>query len=463
MKTLKVLLLKRYLLTLLIILIISSIILSVTGCAQEEKSKLFVFCNDALYSLSINEQMQIEKTKITDPIVEIDKKTKTKFFCLGAEAPFLFPTPPFTSIDGEKMIIRCSIEKDRKESPLSCLETPPFYAMVNTDGSEKRLLLFQPPKVEEDNGYKFWGSPWFSVSEKKYYYIIVKEKFSEGGKITEHETQLWKANFDGSDRKNLLKEKGVFYYPEQYYAYWEFGSFIESPDGENILFFFAKDPFSHYVEYLNLWLMNINTGEKRNLTEEIRKYLDDKEACIFETLFSPDGKKIIMFIGYTNKMGIWSMNIDGSDKKNLTENLENKELLYPFFLISSDSKILFLKELKNEDNNGNNYSGPDLDIWIMNLDGTNIKNLTEKGPKCRFPLGRYESYIPGYKFQNIPALPPGFIKFSPDSKKIVFKGKDKNGYSLWIMNSDDSEKKTLVKKLRINLSKNSLKKIKNGL
>ena len=263
MKTLKVLLLKRYLLTLLIILIISSIILSVTGCAQEEKSKLFVFCNDALYSLSINEQMQIEKTKITDPIVEIDKKTKTKFFCLGAEAPFLFPTPPFTSIDGEKMIIRCSIEKDRKESPLSCLETPPFYAMVNTDGSEKRLLLFQPPKVEEDNGYKFWGSPWFSVSEKKYYYIIVKEKFSEGGKITEHETQLWKANFDGSDRKNLLKEKGVFYYPEQYYAYWEFGSFIESPDGENILFFFAKDPFSHYVEYLNLWLMNINTGEKR--------------------------------------------------------------------------------------------------------------------------------------------------------------------------------------------------------
>ena len=157
-------------------------------------------------------------------------------------------------------------------------------------------------------------------------------------------------------------------------------------------------------------------------------------------------------------MGIWSMNIDGSDKKNLTENLENKELLYPFFLISSDNKILFLKELKNEDNNGNNYIDLDLDIWIMNIDGTDIGNLTEEGPKCRFPLGRYEPYIPGYKFQNIPALPPGFIKFSPDSKKIVFKGRDKNGYSLWIMNSDGSEK-SLGKKLRINLSKNSLKKI----
>jgi hypothetical protein len=75
MITRKILIFKKYL---LIILLTSSIILSVTGCAQEEKSKLFVFCNDALYSLSINEQLQIEKTKITDPIVEIDKKTKTK-------------------------------------------------------------------------------------------------------------------------------------------------------------------------------------------------------------------------------------------------------------------------------------------------------------------------------------------------------------------------------------------------
>ncbi len=455
MKTFRVLPLKRNLLTILVIL---SITLSFIGCAQGEKSKLFVFCNDALYALSTNEGLQVEKTKITDPVVEIDKKTKTKYFCLSPEAPFFFSVPRFVSVDGEKMIIQCSIEKDKKESPLSCLEGSPFYVMVNTDGSGKRLLL--PPKVEENDGYKFWHwVPWLSVSEEKYYYVIQRVKFYEGGRQAEYETQLWKANFDGSERKNLLKEKGVFCSPEPYYAHWEFGSFIESPDGENILFFFANNPFSPYEEYLylNLWLMNINIREKRNLTEEMRKYLGTEEACILEALFSSDGKKIIMFIRHPDKYGIWSMNIDGSDKKNLTENLKDKEQLYPFFLVSSNNKILFLKEVKNKDYEEDPYEetllGKDLDIWIMNLDGTDIKNLTEEKIKCKYPLGIYDTYVPGYKFQNIPLPPPGFIKFSPDGKKIVFKGRDKNGYSLWIINSDGTEKIDLLKKIKDKFSK----------
>ena len=75
--------------------------------------------------------------------------------------------------------------------------------------------------------------------------------------------------------------------------------------------------------------MNINSREKRNITEGMKNYLDDKETCIFETLFTYDGKKIIMFVAYTDKFEIWSMNIDGSDKKNLTRNLiMDKELLH---------------------------------------------------------------------------------------------------------------------------------------
>ncbi len=449
MKTFRVWLLKRKLFkrNLLLFLVISSIILSLTSCAREEKNKLFVFCNDALYSLSINDQMQIEKTKITDPVIEVDKGIITKFFCLGPEAPFFLPVPPFVSSDGRKMIIQCSIEKNRKESPLSCLESSPFYVMINTDGSGKRLLL--PPKVKKDDGYEFrYWKPWLSVSEKKYYFEIIRTKFNEGGKQTENETQLWRANYDDSERENLLKEEGVFYYPE-YYAYWEFGSIIESPDGENILFFFVNDPFFPYTEYLNLWLMNVNNREKKNLTEDIRKYLNDKEACILETLFSHDGKKIIAIVGYTDKGGIWSMNIDGSEKRNLIENIKDKENFWPYFLISSENKILFLKEI----NNGNEYEGPDLDIWIMNIDGTDIKNLTEEGVKCKSPIGNYEPFIPGYKFQNIPAPPPGFVKFSPDGKKIAFKGRENNEYSLWIMNSDGSEKIDIGKKIREKFSK----------
>ena len=443
MITRKILIFKKYL---LIILLTSSIILSVTGCAQEEKSKLFVFCNDALYSLSINEQLQIEKTKITDPVIEVDKGIKTKYFDFGLGAPFFFSSH-LISCCQKKVIFRCREEKLPYPIPSSPISIETFTVMANIDGSEKRLL-----KGEKDDDFRAW----FAKEEEKYYYLIVRKKFDETNKTTKYETQLWRANYDDSGKENLIKNKGLLLIPIcSPYWEWGFGPIIESPNGGNILFFFSKDNLDPYI-HPDLWIMNINSREKRNITEEMKNYLDDKETCIFETLFTYDGKKIIMFVAYTDKFEIWSMNIDGSDKKNLTRNLiMDKELLHPFFLLSPDNKILFTKIPNYENINEDEYfEGLNLDIWIMNLDGTDVKKLTEGELKFKFPI------LPLLSDENIFTtrtigfgLFPGFIKFSPDGKKIVFLGKDKNGYSLWIMNSDGSEKKDIGEKIREKFSK----------
>jgi Tol biopolymer transport system component len=401
MKTFRVLPLKRNLLTILVIL---SITLSFIGCAQGEKSKLFVFCNDALYALSINEGLQVEKTKITDPVVEISKGVKTKAFGLTLSNPPFFFSSDLISCDMKKIIIYC-----RYGETIDSRYERFFPVILNIDGSEKRLLR---ATKDED-----WIYAWFAKKEKKYYYIV-KEKNNEVKKVSECETQLWRANFDGSAKENLIKDVGFFSIPEcsEEFPFWGPPPIIESSDGRKILYFFQKDP---YIDP-ELWIMNSDGSEKRNITEEMRKYLGTEEACILEALFCSNSKKIIMSVVYTDKYGIWIMNIDGTEKKNLTENLDDKEQLHSFFLVSPDNnKILLFKS------GTNSVFDFLVDILIMNLDGTDIRNLTAGKPKVVFPIG--------------------FIVFSSDGKKIVFIGKDEKNYSLWIMNIDGTSKKDLDK------------------
>jgi Tol biopolymer transport system component len=89
--------------------------------------------------------------------------------------------------------------------------------------------------------------------------------------------------------------------------------------------------------------------------------LTDETEKLNSPAWSPDGTKIV-FGGPVNKRDIWVMNADGSNKINLTDKYAGG---FPAWSPDS-SKITFSSTNKW----GNS------EIWVMNADGSNQINLT---------------------------------------------------------------------------------------
>jgi len=205
-----------------------------------------------------------------------------------------------------------------------------------------------------------------------------------------------------------------------------------SPDGQSIIFQAeekGENPF--YQQFV----MDLKSGAFRRVSPGI-----GKTTCGF---FSPDGKKIIFASSHldpeakkhyapeiaqreeeqaTKKrrryvwdfdpyMEIFEANVDGSGLKRLTDSKGyDAEGSY-----SPDGKhIVFCS----------NRSGPDnLELFIMNADGTNVRQLT-KAPGC----------YNGGPF------------FSPDGSKVIFRSdrKKKDHLQLYVINADGSGEKALT-------------------
>ncbi|MCF7832480.1 MAG: DUF5050 domain-containing protein [Candidatus Marinimicrobia bacterium] len=115
--------------------------------------------------------------------------------------------------------------------------------------------------------------------------------------------------------------------------------------------------------------------------------------------FTLDDEKIII-----NRLGggIWSMNSDGTDVRNLTFKSVGSELPS----LSPDStKIAF-------------STG---DIYTMNIDGTNLQNLT-----------------------NTPDVQEGYPHFSFDGSKIVYKTRQDSINSIYIMDTSGANKRKII-------------------
>ena len=130
--------------------------------------------------------------------------------------------------------------------------------------------------------------------------------------------------------------------------------------------------------------------------DNVTYLIDDSPENVQFTL---DDEKIII-----NRMGggIWSMNIDGTDLKNLTSKSVGSELPS----LSPDStKIAF-------------STG---DIYTMNIDGTNLQNLT-----------------------NTPDVQEGYPHFSFDGSKIVYTTRQDSINSIYIMDTSGVNKRKII-------------------
>jgi Tol biopolymer transport system component len=281
----------------------------------------------------------------------------------------------YFSKDGQKILFRTVINKNIESSETSLT----IYSLwiMNLDGSNRKKL------IDGTNGSV--ESVAFSPDGRK---ILLLINDTAPTKTLQKIQDLDSYSFlimdaYGNNKKNLgVTVKGYI---------WDI-SF--SPDGEEILFIAVNS------EGKSLCIMDLYGNNKK-------KIAGGANTEVYEARFSPDGSKIY-FVTEENKPEpgysswyLWVENIDGTDKKNITEDI-NKNSIY--FSISPDgSKIAFVVASSSDE-----YS-----LWIMNSDGTDKKNL----------MGETR----GIWISD--------SSFSPTGKKILL-----HDSSLWVVNLNGSKK-----------------------
>ncbi len=134
-----------------------------------------------------------------------------------------------------------------------------------------------------------------------------------------------------------------------------------------------------------------------------------------EPRYSPDGKEIIFSIIKKSKAYIIQYDLQ-EKKEKILNNKETNKCFFPAF--SSNGKyITFVESIYKEEKLF--YD----EIFIMNRDGTNVKQLTHADEYSHYPI------------------------FSPDNKKIYFarKPEKKSLYEIYSINIDGTEEKKISK------------------
>jgi Tol biopolymer transport system component len=173
-------------------------------------------------------------------------------------------------------------------------------------------------------------------------------------------------NADGSGQTNLTQS--VAFDCDPYF----------SPDGRKIVFTSDRDGD------FEIYLMNSDGTGQTNLTRS--PTTGDRVPA-----FAPDGQNIV----YASDYNIWLMNIDGTNKRQLTTTGME---YYPSF--SPDGHYILFSS----------YRDGNWEIYRMNADGTGQTNLTQNPAQDTFP-----------------------VSVSPDCRKIAFTSDRDGNYEIYTM------------------------------
>ena len=206
--------------------------------------------------------------------------------------------------------------------------------------------------------------------------------------------EIYLMNTDGSNQRRLTRNE----------LYDSSPSF--SPDGKEIVFLRNMEKRN-----TDIFLMNLESLHEKRLTES-------KEADN-SPYFTRDGKKIrYTFVNWdTDRYEIWEMNYDGSQKTRVME-LEDS-CSEPSFS-RDDQKITYIS---SRDTNYEINPYTKIELWIMNKDGSEKKQLT---------------FTKNYKSNPT---------FSPEGNQILFLEHERSGNGkgqIRIINTDGTAWRTIA-------------------
>lgn len=235
--------------------------------------------------------------------------------------------------------------------------------------------------------------------------------------------EIYKMDYDGNNQINLTNDPAEDLSPKF------------TPDGTKILYGTYRDNAAE------LCLMDTDGGNKIRLT--------NKNSYAHSFDIHPNGSEIIFISKMDGKHEIYSMDINGNNMKRLTISVYDDYKVYPKFS-PNGSKIIFqaTQEVNNE---------PNSEIFIMNSDGNELKNLT-KNPAADhspqfFPDGFHVLYYSVvndssviYSMEangeNKKSLAKGWDPVpSSDGSKIVYS----YNFDIYLMDFDGSNQTNLTK------------------
>ena len=160
-------------------------------------------------------------------------------------------------------------------------------------------------------------------------------------------------------------------------------------------------------------------------SNKIVKQLTNTDRYDAEATVSPDGEKILFTSLRDGDMEIYIMNIDGSQQRRLTHmpgfdggpffSWDGKLIVWRGSHPESEEELAKQKDLQDK----NLMTPVNLDLYVMNADGTNIRRLTNNESANFGPF------------------------FHPDNKRIIFSSnynqKVKFEFDLWMINIETGE------------------------
>jgi Tol biopolymer transport system component len=162
--------------------------------------------------------------------------------------------------------------------------------------------------------------------------------------------QLFSMNFDGKYQLNLTPDEFNSYYP------------VFSP-GKNQIVFQSDSEGNR-----DLFIMDSDGRNRKRITN----------SATVENLptFTQDGQKLLYSLNSDSQIDICSINLDGTEFQNLTNDLDYRCGLP---VVTNDGNhIVFIADKRRGENR-------DVDLYLMELDGTNKQTLIENFGTCWGP------------------------------------------------------------------------------
>ena len=170
-----------------------------------------------------------------------------------------------------------------------------------------------------------------------------------------------------------------------------------------------------FVKDKHIYKMKTDGSGMTKLTKSPGEYTSGGS----ELVWSPNRTKIAFWFGTYPKQQIYTINADGTNLKNLTKNPQNQVYSLKLFWSPNSSRIAYYH------NKPGDLSGEQQDIYAIDINRGTAQNLTQK-PR------NYDA-----------------VSWSPDGKVIVFAAGEFNNQKLYTINADGSNLTQLAPQLEL--------------
>jgi Tol biopolymer transport system component len=238
---------------------------------------------------------------------------------------------------------------------------------------------------------------WFSNSQK----LVFAGSCDGFTSDTPGSQSLYISDISGIKGTKLVRNWEVGGYPPKTEISSEF---YLSPDGQKVAF--VKDKY--------IYKMNADGSEVTKLTKSSGEYVSGGSQLVW----SPDRTKIAFLFGAYPKQQIYTINADGTNLKNLTNNPQNEVYNVKLFWSPDSSRIAYYY------NKPGDSSGEQQDIYLLDINRGTTNNLTQK-PR------NYDE-----------------LSWSPDGKFIAFVAGEFNNQKLYTINADGNQLNQLATRLK---------------